>query len=237
MEAKGVLKDMRRATRAILREVAPSADDVQTPAAYVHTQRHIVRQVDEVLSHQESLADAEDHQGHHAMRIAAKRLRYTLEIARPVYPGKLEEGVEAIKKVQSLLGEIHDCDVWEAHLNAFAAKQRDRIMTLFGNAGRLIRLQAGIEYLRADRRRHCQDVFRQLVDYWAELGRRQFWAGLKVLTQSYDHAPAAAQPPAAQLPAATAPATSTSEAAARHNGNGNGNAHHAADQSPLTTGS
>ena len=81
-----------------------AAENVQTPAAYAQTRRHILRQLDELLRHQDSLADPDDRERHHAMRIAAKRLRYTLEIARPVYPGRLDEAVEAIKRVQSLLG-------------------------------------------------------------------------------------------------------------------------------------
>ena len=48
---------------------------------------------------------------------------------------------------------------------------------LFGHAGRFVRLQPGIEYLQADRRGHRQEVFGQLVAYWAELDRRQFWDG------------------------------------------------------------
>ncbi|MCX7010079.1 MAG: CHAD domain-containing protein, partial [Kiritimatiellaeota bacterium] len=199
LEAKGVLREMRRATKAILREAAvPAAAeprDVQTPAAYAQTERHILRQldapevyaqtgrhilrqVDELLEHQDSLANPDERERHHAMRIATKRLRYTLEIARPVYPGRLEETVEAIKRVQSLLGDVHDCDVWAEHLDAFAANERRRLTTLFGHAGRLVRLQPGIEYLRRDRRCHRQEVFGQLVAYWDELGRRRFWEDL-----------------------------------------------------------
>ena len=214
LEAKGVLRDMRCATRKLLRDVSSQPDDVRTPAAFDHTQRHIVRQLEELLRHQESLADPEDRQSHHAMRIAAKRLRYTLEIARPVYPGRLDEAVEAIKKVQSLLGDVHDCDVWEEHLVAFVAKQRDRVMALFGNAGRLIRLQAGIEHLRADRRRYRQEVFRQLVDYWRELGHRQFWEGLKALVQAQGQLPAAVQPPEPGLPASSPAEAATRRATA-----------------------
>ena len=124
LEAKGVLREMRRATKRILRKAASAAENVQTPAAYAQTRRHILRQLDELLRHQDSLADPDDRQRHHAMRIAAKRLRYTLEIARPVYPGRLEEAVEAIKRVQSLLGDVHDCDVWAEHLDAFASTER-----------------------------------------------------------------------------------------------------------------
>ena len=157
---------------------ARGAEDVQTPAVFAQTGRHILRQVDELLQHQDSLANPDERERHHAMRIATKRLRYTLEIARPVYPGRLEEAVEAIKRVQSLLGEVHDCDVWAEHLDAFAAAERERITALFGHAGRFTRLQPGIDFLRADRRCRRQEVFRQLADYWAEFTHRQFWDGL-----------------------------------------------------------
>ena len=175
LEAKGVLQQMRRVTGRILPPVASPAENVEMPEAYAETQRHIRQQLDELLQHQDSLADPDDRKRHHAMRIAAKRLRYTLEIARAMYPGRFDETVEAIKRVQSLLGDVHDCDVWAEHLDAFASKQRRRIQKLFGHAGRFARLQPGIEYLRQDRRGHRQEVFGQLVEFWAELGRRQFW--------------------------------------------------------------
>ena len=145
------------------------------------------------------------------MRIAAKRLRYTLEIARPVYPGRLDEAIEATKRVQSLLGDVHDCDVWAGHLDAFALEKRRRLIKLFGHAGRFARLLPGIDYLRQDRRDHRQAVFGQLVAYWAQLGQRRLWDSLRgaVLThgQTADVTagePVVAEPAAAQPTSAAA---------------------------------
>jgi hypothetical protein len=47
----------------------------------------------------------------HDMRIAAKRLRYVLELTAPVLGEGAERGAKHAKKLQDLLGEIHDCDV------------------------------------------------------------------------------------------------------------------------------
>jgi CHAD domain-containing protein len=47
----------------------------------------------------------------HDMRIAAKRLRYALEIVEPCFGPPATEGRLAAKELQSVLGEIHDCDV------------------------------------------------------------------------------------------------------------------------------
>ena len=47
----------------------------------------------------------------HALRIAAKRLRYTLELFRDVFGQRGDALIDQIKAVQEDLGEIHDHDV------------------------------------------------------------------------------------------------------------------------------
>ncbi len=47
----------------------------------------------------------------HEMRIAAKRLRYVLEIVSPCFGPEADAAHDAAKRMQSVLGEIHDCDV------------------------------------------------------------------------------------------------------------------------------
>jgi len=46
----------------------------------------------------------------HEMRIAAKRLRYVLEIFAPCLGPEAERARDAAKALQGGLGEIHDCD-------------------------------------------------------------------------------------------------------------------------------
>ena len=47
----------------------------------------------------------------HNLRIAAKRLRYTLELFRPVFREAGEANIERVKAIQEELGNIHDADV------------------------------------------------------------------------------------------------------------------------------
>ncbi len=47
----------------------------------------------------------------HALRIATKRLRYTLELFRDVFAERGEALIDQVKAVQEDLGEIHDHDV------------------------------------------------------------------------------------------------------------------------------
>jgi hypothetical protein len=111
-------------------------------------------------------------------------LRYTLEIARPIYSGRLDAALGAIKQVQTLLGEVHDCDVWQEQLDRFAKEECDRIKSYYGHAGPFTRLNAGIEYLRQDRLRHHQQCFEQLVRLWGELDIQESWENLVGIVQS-----------------------------------------------------
>jgi hypothetical protein len=47
----------------------------------------------------------------HNLRIAAKRLRYTLELFRRVFGERGEQQIERVKAIQEELGNLHDADV------------------------------------------------------------------------------------------------------------------------------
>jgi hypothetical protein len=60
----------------------------------------------------------------HDMRIAAKRLRYVLEMAAPALGRAAAQGVKDAKKLQDVLGEIHDCDEFVPRVEAHVARLR-----------------------------------------------------------------------------------------------------------------
>ena len=66
-----------------------------------------------------AMQDPSDVAGLHAMRIAAKRLRYTMEAFVPCFGKPLQERIEVVKLLQDQLGEIHDCDVWVQKLEQY----------------------------------------------------------------------------------------------------------------------
>jgi CHAD domain-containing protein len=47
----------------------------------------------------------------HELRIAAKRLRYTLELFEPALPGRAADAIDDLKHLQDELGFVHDRDV------------------------------------------------------------------------------------------------------------------------------
>src|SRR5215472_12312597 len=54
----------------------------------------------------------------HQLRIAAKRLRYTLELFRDFLPEQTSECIKVVKNLQDSLGLLHDCDVLIAILRS-----------------------------------------------------------------------------------------------------------------------
>lgn len=57
----------------------------------------------------------------HDMRIAAKRLRYVLELAAPALGDDARARAKQARELQDVLGEIHDCDVMLPLLDGHAA--------------------------------------------------------------------------------------------------------------------
>ena len=60
----------------------------------------------------------------HDMRIAAKRLRYVLELTAPALGEAATRGARHAKEIQTLLGELHDCDEMLALIAEHTAKLR-----------------------------------------------------------------------------------------------------------------
>ena len=72
----------------------------------------IVRvRLDELCGFMPTAADPAEVVALHDMRIAAKRLRYILEVTGPCFGPYAKTATRQVKELQDLLGEIHDCDV------------------------------------------------------------------------------------------------------------------------------
>jgi CHAD domain-containing protein len=84
--------------------------------------RIVESRLDEVHSFSEAASDPKAVTTLHNMRIAAKRLRYVLELTEPVLGPAASEGAREAKALQTLLGEIHDCDVMLPRIEAHARR-------------------------------------------------------------------------------------------------------------------
>jgi CHAD domain-containing protein len=98
-------------------EAVARIDNSKESSAAVLTFRAMAREVIlsqygelDNLSH--SLYSPFDVEPLHRMRIAAKRLRYSLELFSHCFGDALTEFAKEIAGLQTSLGELHDCDVW-----------------------------------------------------------------------------------------------------------------------------
>jgi CHAD domain-containing protein len=72
--------------------------------------RIVAARVDELRGFAAEALDPGAGTAQHDMRIAAKRLRYVLDIAEGCLGDSAVEARKAAKELQSVLGDIHDCD-------------------------------------------------------------------------------------------------------------------------------
>ena len=97
--------------------------DPQAPLA-VNAALILRTRLDEMLAFAPYLTDAESVYELHQMRIAAKRLRYTMELFQeiyaptPAFAARFAAGLETVKALQDHLGFLHDADVLVPQLTA-----------------------------------------------------------------------------------------------------------------------
>jgi CHAD domain-containing protein len=90
----------------------------------------------------------------HDTRIAAKRLRYVLEILASCVGAEADTAREACKKLQSVLGDLHDCDL-------------------------MLRRTAGIESATALLQDRRERLFHGFVELWQSEASKGTWAALE----------------------------------------------------------
>lgn len=90
--------------------------------------------LDELRGFADSALAPDASEARHDMRIAAKRLRYALEIFVSCLGPEAKVTRDAAKRLQSVLGDLHDCDLMLTrveHIGSAAAVLRERRERLF----------------------------------------------------------------------------------------------------------
>lgn len=82
--------------------------------------------VAELWSWAPSLDDARRVDDLHAMRLAAKRLRYLLDDCEPLLADGAGKPIKRLRQLQNALGAVHDCDVRIETLRALLAARGGR---------------------------------------------------------------------------------------------------------------
>lgn len=119
---------------------------------------------------------------HHAMRIAAKKLRYTMEVYGPVYRDGLKKSHAQVKKLQEVLGDLHDCDVWIDHVTRLLLKERGR--TRAGRRRPDTATLASLRLFLQERERERSVIHGRFVQYWKSLDEKKAWDAVQAILVS-----------------------------------------------------
>src|SRR5437016_2924772 len=133
----------------------------------------------------------------HAMRIAAKHLRYILQACTPFYLDAVQEPVRTARTIQTLLGDIHDCDVWAHDLPQFLAAERQRTLVYFGQTAPFTPLIPGLLALQHNRQQYRAQRYQEFVAFWHQVQEEGIWERLQ---QTLEEGPRQGARPATMVP-------------------------------------
>jgi hypothetical protein len=156
---------------------APLADNAE---------RIVLVRLDELCGFMPRAADPAEVVALHDMRIAAKRLRYILEITGPCFGPYVKTATKLTRELQDVLGELHDCDVQIPDIAAFAERLLAEDAAALHAAGDTNPRQApharehtGLALLQAHLRARRLILFDDFLALWGSLERKGFRARLE----------------------------------------------------------
>ncbi len=115
--------------------------------------RIVATRLDELRGFSDTALTPEASEEQHNLRIAAKRLRYVLELFAPCLGEQAEVARRAAKQLQSVLGDLHDCDLMLGKVEGIGS----------------------VETVLRERR---QRLFREFVALWQAEASKGTWAAL-----------------------------------------------------------
>jgi CHAD domain-containing protein len=133
--------------------------------------RILRRRLKEFYSHWPNPQDTPTRAQLHNLRISGKRLRYSAEQLRELYPDRLALLIDLLKRGQDLLGEFQDCVTQRAVIEAELSKARQRKPDE----------AATLERLRRKYEKRQQKLFLEFQEIWQGMARPEFRASLKAM--------------------------------------------------------
>jgi len=168
---------------------ARRVDDLEPDGTLAdNAERIVLVRLDELCGFMPRAADPEQVVALHDMRIAAKRLRYILEVTGSCFGPYAGTATKLVKDLQDLLGEIHDCDVMlprvQVTLDEVRSADADHLLAVAADGGELAPARAsdvphrtsyrGLEVLATWIEARRTLLFDRFLQRWAALERQEF---------------------------------------------------------------
>ena len=155
--------------------------------------------LDELLGFSPKALDREAIKPQHDMRIAAKRLRYVLEVTGFSFGRPADTARRRARDLQDILGEMHDCDVMLPrvleHLSQLQADDAEVVRQKAGDTPDLhprLAAQAphrtayrGLDVLAVYLRARRQVLYDRFIAFWARQGETGTWVRLERAVDAY----------------------------------------------------
>lgn len=176
-EKSKTLPALQKACMEIIVRGRLEKTETTTTASYTAAYHAISLAAEQVKLYAAALADPERRTAHHEMRIAAKKLRYTMETYRGLYGDGLAPAIKMVKELQDYLGDMHDYDVWTGYLPGFLTQEEETCAAYFGNTGFMDTIHPGITALGEDRETKRAELHRDANLFWKKNGN--LWSTLE----------------------------------------------------------
>lgn len=183
LEQNGTIEEMKEVLQLILKVRPVTISEVKNEFIFKTAKSSVTKCIDELLSFEFYVQRPERCKELHEMRIAAKHLRYTLEIFEPLYGRRLSAIRENVRKIQQLLGGIHDCDVWNSFLPRFLIFEKEVMIASSLPQSSLQEFEKGIRYFIKERTKFRFRMYEQFTRLWERISKEKMWDKLKELLQ------------------------------------------------------
>jgi CHAD domain-containing protein len=179
LEQSGAINSMDTVFRATMKKRRKSTSKWEGKGVRPFAAASLSSALEELVSYEESLHQPDAKSEHHAMRIAAKRLRYRLEIFRPLYGKDISGAIRVTKHLQTLLGELHDCDVWIGMLPDQFERDHPGQAGTGGEPGVPPEVEAQIRAFIDDQKEYREILYNQAIRYWKRITGDAFFPALQ----------------------------------------------------------
>jgi CHAD domain-containing protein len=177
-------KFLRKLAAATATDDEKQAHSAEPPLSFKQMGREIIgARLTDLIARGGALYQPNDVERLHRLRIAAKRLRYALELFTPCLGAELHDAAAEVARLQKALGDLHDCDVWVDSLGSLLEQTRVRkdelivetATTLTHERKAMFQL---LHYFTQERTKHFHDA----LDCWTDWEAKSFFTQLRELS-------------------------------------------------------
>ncbi len=102
-----------------------------------------------------------------------------MEVYGPLYRRGLKKPLSRVKKVQEILGDLHDCDVWIDTVMVMLVKERLTSQAASGPKNMRVSKVTRYKHFLAEREKERKILYQRFVRFWDSLGRSRLWDELR----------------------------------------------------------